>query len=119
MKALRICIVSSSIDSVICFRKELIQYMTRRNNVVYIFSPDYTDKTRCIIKEFGAIPINCELDRSTLNPFINIFATIRLRKKIKELNPDIVFSYFSKPVIFGTLAARLAKDPRITAMLEG
>lgn len=31
----------------------------------------------------------------------------------------MVFSYFSKPVIFGTIAAKLAKVPKIIGMLEG
>lgn len=44
---------------------------------------------------------------------------IASQKKIKEINPDLVFSYFSKPVIFGTLAAKLAKVPRLIGMLEG
>src|SRR5690606_16077196 len=46
-------------------------------------------------------------------------STYELSKKIKEIAPDIVFSYFSKPVIFGTLAAKLAKVPKIIGMLEG
>ncbi len=44
---------------------------------------------------------------------------IGFQKKIKAINPDLVFSYFSKPVIFGTLAAKLAKAPRVIGMLEG
>lgn len=46
-------------------------------------------------------------------------ATYVLSKRIKEIAPDLVFSYFSKPVIFGTLAAKMAKVPRIIGMLEG
>jgi hypothetical protein len=39
--------------------------------------------------------------------------------KIKEIQPDIIFSYFAKPVIFGTIAAKLARVPKIYAMIEG
>ena len=37
----------------------------------------------------------------------------------KRIQPDILLTSFSKPVIFGTLAAKRAKVPKIIAMLEG
>ena len=39
--------------------------------------------------------------------------------KFKDLKPDVVFSYFSKPVVYGTIAAFLTKIPKRIAMLEG
>ncbi|WP_414730210.1 glycosyltransferase family 4 protein, partial [Zhongshania aliphaticivorans] len=45
--------------------------------------------------------------------------TFALARLLKTLDADLVFSYFAKPVVFGTLAARLAKVPRRVAMLEG
>ena len=54
-----------------------------------------------------------------MNPLLDIKATYLLSKKIKAIAPDLVFSYFSKPVIFGTLAAKWAKVPRVIGMLEG
>ena len=59
------------------------------------------------------------MNRGGLNPIVDIKATHSLSKKIKKIAPDLVFSYFSKPVIFGTLAAKLAKVPKVIGMLEG
>jgi len=44
---------------------------------------------------------------------------LQLKAKLKVINPDIVLSYFVKPVIYGTMAARLANIPIRIAMLEG
>lgn len=38
---------------------------------------------------------------------------------LKEIAPEVVFSYFVKPVIFGTAASKLAGVPRRIGMLEG
>src|SRR5690606_10935174 len=71
------------------------------------------------IKSLGAIPVTYTLNRGGFNPLADIIATYQLSKKIKLINPAMVFSYFSKPVIFGTLAARMAKVPCVIGMLEG
>jgi hypothetical protein len=43
---------------------------------------------------------------------------INSQKKLKQLILTSI-PYFSKPVIFGTLAAKLARVPRVIGMLEG
>jgi len=45
--------------------------------------------------------------------------TWQLSRQLKKIAPDVVLSYFVKPVIFGTAAAKLAGVPRRIGMLEG
>jgi len=101
------------------FRADLIRTLIKKGHQVYAFTSEYTAEDLKKIEKLGATPITYTLNRGGLNPLADIIATYRLSKKIKEINPDLVFSYFSKPVIFGTLAAKLAKAPRVIGMLEG
>lgn len=101
------------------FRADLIRTLLKKGHQVYAFTSEYTAEDLKKIEKLGATPITYTLNRGGLNPLADIVATYRLSKKIKEINPDLVFSYFSKPVIFGTLAAKLAKAPRVVGMLEG
>lgn len=101
------------------FRADLIRTLIKKGHQVYAFTADYTAEDLKKIEKLGATPITYTLNRGGLNPLADIVATYRLSKKIKTINPDLVFSYFSKPVIFGTLAAKLAKAPRVVGMLEG
>lgn len=101
------------------FRADLIRTLLKKGHQVYAFTSEYTAEDLKKIEQLGAIPITYTLNRGGLNPLADIIATYQLSKKIKTINPDLVFSYFSKPVIFGTLAAKLAKAPRIIGMLEG
>ncbi len=71
------------------------------------------------IKALGAIPITYKLSRGGLNPFADIQSFLQLKKILKDIQPDIVFSYFAKPVIYGSMAAKAAKVPNIIGMLEG
>ena len=91
----------------------------RREHSVYAFVCEYSQDELNDIAALGAIPITYELNRGGINPLADAKATYALSKKIKEVNPDLVFSYFSKPVIFGTLAAKIVKVPKVIGMLEG
>lgn len=101
------------------FRADLIRTLLKKGHQVYAFTSEYTTEDLKKIDKLGATPITYTLNRGGLNPLADMIATYQLSKKIKEINPDLVFSYFSKSVIFGTLAAKLAKVPRVIGMLEG
>ena len=112
-------IIGTVASSFYGFRADLIRAMRVKQYTVYAFTSEYTDEDLKQIESLGAIPMTYELNRGGLNPLSDIVATYKLSKKIREIEPDLVFSYFSKPVIFGTIAAKLAKVPKIIGMLEG
>ena len=115
----KIILVGTVASSFYGFRADLISAMRVKQYTVYAFTSEYTDADLKQIESLGAIPMTYELNRGGLNPLSDIVATYKLSKKIREIEPDLVFSYFSKPVIFGTIAAKLAKVPKIIGMLEG
>ena len=116
---MKIIIIGTVASSILGFRADLIKALLAKNYTIYAFTSDYTKEELIKIEALGAIPITYELNRGGINPFADIKSTYELSKKIKNISPDLVFSYFSKPVIFGTLAAKLAKVPRVIGMLEG
>ena len=116
---MKIIIVGTIASSIYTFRKDLITSLITADHEVYTFISEYKNDEILKIKALGAIPITYELNRGGINPLADAKATYALSKKIEDINPDLVFSYFSKPVIFGTLAAKLAKVPRVIGMLEG
>lgn len=116
---MKIALIGTTAESLIQFRKELINLLHKNGHVVYAFAIDYDDVTREKVKSFGAIPIHYCFSRTGLNPFSDTINTYKLYKILKTLKPDLVFSYFSKPAIFGTLAASFAKIQKRYAMLEG
>ncbi|WP_416778525.1 glycosyltransferase family 4 protein [Xenorhabdus budapestensis] len=116
---MKIILIGTTAESMINFRGTLIKKMSESNHEVFCFSIDYNKKQKGEIRKLGAIPIDYKLSRSGLNPFSDINNTIKLLRIIRDIKPDIVLSYFSKPSIYGSWAAKLAKTPKIFAMLEG
>lgn len=115
----KIVLIGTVASSFYGFRADLIRTFLKKGHQVYAFTSEYTAEDLKKIEKLGATPITYTLNRGGLNPLADMIATYQLSKKIKAINPDLVFSYFSKPVIFGTLAAKLAKAPRVVGMLEG
>jgi len=105
--------------SVFNFRTALIRELVARNHTVYVFCVDFDDASRKRVVELGGIPVDYSLSRAGINPFRDISDTWKLYKKLKNIAPDVVLSYFVKPVIFGSIAARMAGVSRNIGMLEG
>jgi len=116
---MKIVLIGTTASSIYGFRSDLIKLLIKLNHEVYTFTSEYKENEIEKIESLGAIPVIYSLNRGGLNPFKDIKSTFLLTQKIKKIDPDIVFSYFSKPIIFGTIAAKIAKIPKVVGMLEG
>lgn len=116
---MKIAFISTVASSIVGFRQPLIAELQKQGHIIYAFVSEYTQAELDKIQTMGVTVIPYQLNRGGLNPIADIVATYKLAQQIKQIQPDLVFSYFSKPVIFGTLAAKIAKVPKIFAMLEG
>lgn len=117
---MKIVLISQNASpGLLIFRKELIRYLVLEGHDVYALAIDYNKKTKQAVSDLGAVPISYQLDKAGLNPLTDITDTFKLYRTLRTLAPDVVFSFFVKPSIYGTLAAKLAGVPRRIAMLEG
>lgn len=116
---MRIALIGTTAACVIGFRADMIKALHALGHEVYAFALDYNAASRAAVEALGAVAVDYEFSRTGLNPFNDIVNTYKLSKTLKSIAPDMVFSYFSKPVIFGTLAAAMAGVKRRVGMLEG
>lgn len=116
---MRVVIIGTVASSILGFRGPLIKKLLSEGHEVFAFAIDYTEAQRQTLMSWGGVPIDYELSRSGLNPIADLKMMFALKKAFLEIQPDRVFSYFVKPVIYGSLAAKLAKVPKCIAMLEG
>jgi glycosyltransferase involved in cell wall biosynthesis len=115
----KIALIGTEIKATLNFRGTLIEHLVKDGHAVYVFATNYDDASRAAVNALGAVPINNPLNRSGLNPVKDIMGCYALYRVLKGLRPTAVLSYFVKPVVFGSIAARLAGVPKILGMLEG
>jgi glycosyltransferase involved in cell wall biosynthesis len=119
MNPKKIVLIGTTGSSFFGFRADLILKLVQQGHTVYALTSEYTETCLNKIKALGAIPITYSLSRGGVNPFADIQSFLQLKKILKQIKPDIAFSYFAKPVIYGSMAAKVARVPVVIGMLEG
>ncbi|MDA3497419.1 glycosyltransferase family 4 protein [Acinetobacter baumannii] len=115
----KIVLIGTTADSITGFRSDLIKQLVLYGYEVFAFTCEYNEAQLSEISALGAKPITYEMSRGGLNPFADLKTIIELKRKIIDIKPDVIFSYFTKPVVYGSLAARLSHTPKIIGMIEG
>ncbi len=114
-----IVFITTHAPSLINFRAPLIKSLLGKGVEVFAFAPNFDEKTRIAVRGLGAIPVDCPISRTGMNPLLDAINTWKMARLLRRVKPDITLGYFIKPVIYGSIAARLAGVPRRYAMVEG
>lgn len=112
-EGMRIVLIGTDAKSSLNFRRTLIQKMIDQGHDVFLIA------NGCSFSVDGFTLLESPLTRGCINPFTTVFEVISLCRLLKSLKPDCVFSFFVKPVILGTLAAKCAKVKNRVGMIEG
>ncbi len=113
----KIVIISHYSPSLINFRGDLIRAMVELGHKVICLGPEAGFEQP--MQELGADYRQISLHRTGLNPLKDVKTLFSLRKVLKEIKPDIVFSYTVKPIVYGSIAAHMAGVRRMYAMITG
>ncbi|WP_180048474.1 MULTISPECIES: glycosyltransferase family 4 protein [unclassified Acinetobacter] len=118
MKFLIIC---SYLPSVLNFRGKLLEAIHRQGYEIHIIAPDLISFAAEHEKllELGYFVHEVSMQRTGTNPVADLKTLGSMYTLIKKIKPDYVLSYTIKPVIYGTLAAWLAKVPNRYALITG
>jgi glycosyltransferase involved in cell wall biosynthesis len=115
----RFGIIGNNAFSVVNFRLPLMCEIVRQGHQVFALAPDFDDDKRRTLRDEGITPVDIFLSRTGLNPVRDIRDMMALRARLGALKLDVALSFAIKPVIYGTLAAKLAGIPRRYALIAG
>ena len=110
-------VVSPKNRTVYNFRGDLIRKMVSCGHDVIVTGPDRTDVEK--IKALGVRFVEFTNNKNAINPIADLKYLMWLVRLFWQERPDVVFGYTSKPVIYGSIAAKIAKIPHIAAMVTG
>lgn len=118
---MKFLILASFAGSLTGFRKPLIQALISQGLEVYAAAPELLSNTK-VLSELSAMGVTCHdapLSRTGMNPVSDLKTLLALRRLMKSINPDYFLGYTIKPVIYGNLAAWLARVPHRIALITG
>lgn len=114
-----VLILSAFEGSIISFKGPLIEDLVKKQYTVYILAPDFSRETKDALIEMGARPLDVNLSRDSFNVFQDLIDLCRLVVLMYKIKPDIFLGYYIKPVIWGGIAAFVARVPKRIVMIEG
>lgn len=114
-------LIASFPDSLLLFRGALLDALLARGLSVHVAAPDLPagSSTRQQLEVKGLQVHDIPLRRTGMNPLADFRSLLTLWRLMRHIRPDHVLSYTIKPVIYGSLAARLARVPRRFALITG
>lgn len=107
----RILILSNHFITLYNFRKELIKRLNDEGHEVYISMPKSDDNN--FFEDMGCKIIETPVDRRGINPVRDLGLIVSYTRIMKEVKPDIVFSYTIKPNIYGSIASNITKNKQV------
>lgn len=103
---LKILFTSNVTWAMIKFRHGVLQDLLKQGHQIYIVAP--YDEFVVPLQKMGCHCIDIHLSRKGVNPIEDLKLIYTLYKIYEKIKPDIIFNYSIKPIIYGSLAARLA-----------
>jgi glycosyltransferase involved in cell wall biosynthesis len=118
---MKFLIISSFLPSVFNFRGKLLEAIAAKGYEIHIIAPDlasFPSEHQKLIS-LGYKVYDVSMQRTGTNPLSDLKTLLAIYKLMQNIKPDYVLSYTIKPVIYGTLAAWLAKVPHRYALITG
>lgn len=107
----KILILSNHFITLYNFRRELIQKLNDEGHEVFISMPKSEDNK--FFEDMGCKIIETTIDRRGVNPLSDFALILKYIKIMKEVKPDIIFSYTIKPNIYGSIASNITNNKQI------
>ena len=95
--------LSNHFITLYAFRRELIERLLSLGHRVVLSLP--ADEQNAFFRDLGCEIVETPMSRRGLNPAEDLLLLARYRRIMRRIQPDIIFSYTSKPDIYGSLAS--------------
>jgi glycosyltransferase involved in cell wall biosynthesis len=112
-------IIGSLAESLVNFRGDLLQALVSSGCTVTAAAPAGPAWVDDKLREWGVRRAVLPMNRTGISVAQDLTLLVSLWRLLRSERPDAVLGYTIKPVVFGSLAARLAGVPHKVAMITG
>ncbi len=119
MTCLHVAIFGSHARYLVNFRGPLMQAIIAHGHKVSALAPDFDAETRSELSAIGVTAVDVSLSRTGMNPLRDLRDLVRLHAQMRRLKIDVLLAISIKPIVYGILAAAMARVPRRFALVAG
>ena len=118
-RSARVMVIGGFAESLINFRGPLLRRLIADGHSVVACAPDASLELQARLSTLGIGYRHVPIQRAGMNPLRDVATVRALVDVYRDVRPDLVLSYTIKPVIYGSIAARIAGVPRVCSMVTG
>ncbi len=115
----RILVIGGGPRTLMDLRGRLLESMRAHGHEVFACAGGEDNDVESYLRNIGVHYVSLPLERTSLNPILDLLFLRRLIMLIREFRPDVVLAYNVKPVIYSLFAARMAGVKRRYALITG
>ncbi|MGP4951612.1 glycosyltransferase family 4 protein, partial [Psychrobacter sp. T6-1] len=118
---MKFLICANYLPHVLNFRGKLLQDIAALGYEIHVIAPELKEHIEDYntLLDLGYVLHEVPMQRTGTNPISDTKTLIAIYRRLREIQPDYMLSYTIKPIIYGTLAAWLAKVPKRFILLSG
>ncbi|WP_201610411.1 glycosyltransferase family 4 protein [Psychrobacter submarinus] len=118
---MKFLICANYLPHVLNFRGKLLEAIANLGYEVHIVAPDLKSHSKDYntLLGLGYVLHEVPIQRTGTNPISDAKTLIAIYRLLRTIQPDYMLSYTIKPIIYGTLAAWMAKVPKRFILLSG
>jgi len=119
---MKIAVIGGYAPSLVNFRGPLLKRLVGLGHDVHALAPGHIPDVSPQLEAMGVEYSMFPLARRGFNPIADIGSLLHLKQVLYRIRPDLVLSYTFKPVVYGSMAARMAwvgDKKRVYAMITG
>lgn len=118
---MKFLLIAGYSESLTNFRGPLIDALIASGQEVHAAAPELCEHPEVAAKLLakGVRIHSVSMDRTGMNPWHDLQTLLSLYRLMRQIRPDRVLGYTIKPVIYGSLAAWLARVPERYALVTG
>lgn len=116
---MKVIIIGALPESLLNFRGNLIKDIYALGHEIIAMAAPTSEEKVAEIEALGCKFVPLPIKRNGLNPIADITTFLSLINAFRKHQPDIIFAYTIKPVIWGGIAARIFSKGRFFALITG
>ena len=120
---MNVVVIGGYAPSLVNFRGPLLKRLVALGHTVHAMAPGHASSdVGSQLEEMGVDYFMYPLSRRGLNPFADLGSLLHLKQNLHRIKPDLVLSYAFKPVVYGSMAARMVwvdQPKRVYGMITG
>ncbi|WP_229591088.1 glycosyltransferase [Pseudodesulfovibrio sediminis] len=119
---MKIAVIHGSAHSLLADQGLLLERMVELGHEVHTLAPPADEEVLTGLKELGTESATYPLTRGKFSPLADLTSMSQIKQILYRIKPDVVLSISSKPMTFGSMAARMAwvdHQKRIYSLVTG